>query len=133
MKLILDTNTYSAFMKGDANAVCVVKKSSHIFLPVPVIGELKFGFANGTLGQKNEAILSQFLNVQNVSILPCDEHTAHFYAHLKYQLKKKGTPIPINDVWIAALAIQHELPLFTYDSDFLTIPQLALVTSAREL
>jgi tRNA(fMet)-specific endonuclease VapC len=59
-----------------------------------------------------------------VEVLPCDEETAVRYAELKLQLKKAGTPIPLNDVWIAALVLQHQATLFTRDSDFERIPQL---------
>jgi len=92
-------------------------------MPVPVIAELRFGFLNGSKGRENEAILTLFLERPRVEVLCCDEETTVRYAELKLQLKKQGTPIPINDVWIAALALQHHATLFTRDSDFERIPQ----------
>jgi predicted nucleic acid-binding protein len=96
-------------------------------LPVPVIAELRFGFLNGTRGRKNEATLAEFLDAERVEVLACDERTTVFYAQLKAQLKQQGTPIPLNDVWIAALALQHQALLFTRDRDFDHLPQLPRV------
>lgn len=84
-------------------------------------------FLNGTRGRENEATLVRFLDRARVEVLPCDEDTAVRYAELKLQLKKQGTPIPLNDVWIAALVLQHQATLFTRDSDFERIPQLPRV------
>jgi tRNA(fMet)-specific endonuclease VapC len=92
-----------------------------------VIAELRVGFLSGTKGQKNEAVLSRFLDSPRVEWLACDQQTAHLYASLKFQLKRQGTPIPINDVWIAALVIQHNGVLYTRDSDFDRLPQVPRV------
>lgn len=127
MKLALDTNAYRLMMDGDAVATGLVRTAERILMPVPVIAELRFGFLNGTRGRENEAWLSRFLERARVDVLRCDEETTVRYAELKLQLKKQGTPIPINDVWIAALALQHHATLFTRDSDFERIPQLPRV------
>jgi tRNA(fMet)-specific endonuclease VapC len=124
MKLALDTNAYRLFMDGDAVAVALVRQADRVCLPVPVIAELRFGFLNGTRGRKNEATLAEFLDAERVQVLDCDERTTVFYAQLKAQLKKQGTPIPLNDVWIAALALQHQAVLLTRDRDFDHLPQL---------
>lgn len=124
MRIAIDTNTYRAFVDGDKSAARVVRQSELIGLPIPVLGELRYGFLNGTKGLKNEASLIKFMDSPRVSLLTCDEQTSHHYSLLKLQLKKQGTPIPINDVWIAALAIQHSLVLYTFDEDFTSIPQL---------
>lgn len=124
MKLALDTNTYRAFMDGAPITVRVVREAAQLLLPVPVLAELRFGFAKGTRGKQNEAALLQFLDSTRVRVLPCDELTTHFYAQLKLQLTRQGTPIPINDVWIAALVLQHGATLHSLDSDFDTLPQL---------
>ena len=104
-----------------------MRTAERILMPVPVIAELRFGFLNGTRGRENEAWLSRFLERPRVEVLRCDEETSIRYAELKLQLKKQGTPIPINDVWVAALALQHRATLFTRDSDFEHIPQLPRV------
>lgn len=127
MRIALDTNTYRAFMDGEPETVDIVRTAEEIWLPIPVLAELRFGFRKGTRGRGNEALLARFLDSRRVGMLACDEQTSHFYADLKLQLSKQGTPIPINDIWIAALALQHRLPLHTADTDFDRIPQLARV------
>lgn len=124
MKLALDTNTYRAFMDGVTSTVEVVRRADVIGMPVPVLAELRFGFAKGTKGKQNEAGLLQFLDSPRVRVLACDEVTTHVYAQLKLQLSRQGTPIPINDVWIAALVLQHGATLHTLDRDFDNVPQL---------
>lgn len=127
MRVCLDTNTYRLFMDSDTKAIEIIRTAETVFMPIPVLAELKCGFSNGTRGKQNEAFLVKFLDSSRVHLLKCDEHTAQYYAQLKLQLKKQGTPIPINDIWIAALALQYRLPLYTMDSDFDHIPQLARV------
>ena len=127
MKLALDTNAYRLVMEGEAKAVVLARTAERVLMPVPVLAELRFGFMNGTKGRENEAHLVRFLDRPRVAVLGCDEETAIRYAELKLQLKKQGTPIPINDVWIAALVLQHQATLFTRDSDFERVPQLPRV------
>ena len=127
MRIALDTNTYRAFMEGDSKAVGVVNSADELLLPVPVLAELRFGFAKGTRGRQNEAALTKFLDSPRVEVLSCDDQTSFHYAHLKLQLAKQGTPIPINDIWIAALVVQHGATLFTFDQDFNQLPQLARI------
>lgn len=111
-------------MDGEAKATRLVQTCETVLIPVPVIAELRFGFANGKKGALNEAILTRFLDASRVEVLSCDERTTPVYTMLKLQLKRQGTPIPINDVWIAALVIQHRGTLFTHDSAFDHLPQL---------
>lgn len=127
MRLALDTNTYSEFMKGNPTSVAVVQKASAIYLPVPVIAELRFGFLNGTKGKQNERTLNIFLAQDRVVSLSCDEQTCHHYAQIRFQLKRQGTPIPSNNIWIAALVLQYGLVLHTYDTDFNHISSLPRV------
>src|SRR5437868_3894338 len=103
MRIVIDTNAYTAFVRGDDHAVKVFRSASEIYLPVPVMAELRFGFLKGNRRTQNEARIVPFAETGRVTILPCDEQTTHFYAQLKVQLGGQGTPIPINDVWIAAL------------------------------
>jgi tRNA(fMet)-specific endonuclease VapC len=124
MKLAVDTNAYRAFTEGRESAVRWIRSADVLGIPVPVLAELRFGFLAGSKGRQNEAGLVRFLDSLRVRVLECDEYTSHFYAQLKLQLKSQGTPIPINDVWIASLALQHGMTLLTYDSDFGHIPQL---------
>jgi tRNA(fMet)-specific endonuclease VapC len=127
VRLALDTNAYRLMMDGDAEAARLVRTADHLLMPVPVLAELRFGFLNGTKGRENEANLVRFLDRPRIEVLRCDEETAVRFAELKLQLKKQGTPIPLNDVWIAALVLQHHATLFTRDSDFARIPQLPRV------
>lgn len=127
MRLALDTNTYRLVMEGDERAVKLVRTSEDILMPVPVIAELRYGFLNGTKGRENETFLTRFLDAPRVEILSCDDETTRHFAVLKLQLKRSGTPIPINDVWIAALVLQHGGVLFTRDSDFDRLPQVPRV------
>lgn len=127
MKLAIDTNAYRLMMEGQAEAVQLARTAQRLLMPVPVLAELRYGFMSGTKGRENEANLARFLDRARVEVLPCDEETATRYAELKLQLKKQGTPIPLNDVWIAALVLQHHATLFTRDSDFERIPQLVRV------
>lgn len=124
MRLALDTNAYRDVMDGTPRAVELVRTCDVVLIPVPVIAELRYGFARGTKGRRNEAFLEKFLDQERVDILVCDLDTARWYAQLKLQLKQQGTPIPINDVWIAALVLQHGAWLLTRDSDFDHLPQL---------
>ena len=124
MKLALDTNAYRLVMDGDDRATQLVQQAARVCLPVPVIAELRYGFLNGTKGKRNEAGLTRFLSQPRVEVLVCDDATTHLDAQLKLELKRAGTPIPINDVWIAALTLQHQAVLLTMDSDFDRLPQV---------
>lgn len=127
MRMALDTNRYRDFCEGDPEVVHRVKRAEHLFLPLPVVAELRAGFACGTMARKNEAVLNRFLNESRVSVLPLDEATCFLYARLFKQLREQGTPIPTNDLWIAALVEQHNLLLYTRDGHFKHLPQLPLL------
>jgi tRNA(fMet)-specific endonuclease VapC len=125
MRLALDTNAYGAAARGEARFVALTRRAHRIYLPFVVVGELRAGFAAGTLGRQNEAVLAQFLGTPRVSVLYADDQTTHHYAQLFAQLRRQGRPIPTNDLWIAALVIQHDLSLLTNDEHFSHLPQLA--------
>lgn len=127
MRMALDTNRYRDFCEGQPEAVSNVQQAEHVFLPLPVLGELRAGFACGTMARKNEAVLNRFLNESRVRVLCMDEATCFWYARLFKQLREQGTPIPTNDLWIAALVEQHNLILYTGDGHFKKLPQLPLL------
>ncbi len=127
MRLVLDTNAYRLVMEADVDAVAHVRAAEVVMLPVPVLAELRYGFLNGSKGQRNEAVLTRFLDQARVGILSCDDVTASEFARLKLQLKRQGTPIPLNDIWIAALTLQHRGTLFTRDKEFDRLPQVPRV------
>ena len=110
--------------------VSVVEALEHadeVWLPFIVLGELRAGFAVGTQGPHNEAVLRRFLLKTGVAVLYTDEQTTHHYADVYRQLRKQGTPIPTNDMWIAALVLQHSLLLCARDAHFDVLPQLPRV------
>lgn len=125
MKLALDTNAYSAAARGDTRSVALVQAAQHVYLPFVVLAELRAGFAAGTLGRRNEALLARFLSSPRVSVVYADEQTTHHYANVFAQLRRQGTPIPTNDVWIAAIVLQHDLALLTSNAHFSNLPQIA--------
>jgi tRNA(fMet)-specific endonuclease VapC len=101
-----------------------VETAEQVFLPFVVLAELRAGFAVGTRGRENERILRRFLNKPGVEALFASEATTRAYADLYRQLRTQGTPIPTNDLWIAALVIEHELVLCSRDGHFRHLPQL---------
>jgi tRNA(fMet)-specific endonuclease VapC len=125
MKIAVDSNRYTDFCKGIPAVVEVIENAAEIYIPLIVIAEQRAGFANGSSREKNEKTLTKFLNNDGVFILSPDDQTTFFYADLYFYLRKKGKPIPTNDLWIAALVLQHNLVLFDRDSDFDYLPQLA--------
>ena len=127
MRIALDTNRYTDFSRGEASIVKTLELADEVWLPFIVVGELRAGFAIGTQGPHNEAILRRFLLKPGVGVLYADEQTAHHYATIYRQLRKQGTPVPINDMWIAALVLQHSLGLCARDAHFDTLPQLTRV------
>ncbi len=125
MKIALDTNRYTDFCRGEAKVIDYVSQAERIFLPFIVLGELRAGFHVGTRARQNERMLTRFLNSPRVRLLLPDEQTTHHYASLFAQLRKKATPIPTNDIWIAALVVQHDLLLMARDAHFDHLPQLS--------
>ena len=124
MRIAVDTNRYRDFCAGVPEVVDQFRTAEKIHLPFAVLGELRAGFLCGTVVRKNESVLIQFLNRPRVRILFADEETTHHYARLFLQLRSQGTPIPTNDIWIAALVIQHDLPLYSRDGHFDHLPQV---------
>lgn len=124
MNIALDTNAYSDFMRGEADRVQIVRTARLIYLPLIVLAELRAGFAAGNQESTNAANLQRFLNSPRVQVLSPDEQTTHHYAQLYLQLRKKSVSIPTNDLWIAALVVQHNLILCTSDSHFQHLPQI---------
>jgi tRNA(fMet)-specific endonuclease VapC len=98
--------------------------ASKIYVPVIVIAELQCGFLRGNRREKNEERLRQFLSASVVEVLVPSVATAHVYAELWNWLRARGTPIPENDIWIGALAVQNGLKLYTRDAHFDALPQV---------
>ena len=127
MRLALDTNRYTDLCRGHAEVVHTVETADEVWLPFIVLGELRAGFAVGSQGPRNEATLRRFLLKPGVDVLYADEQTTHHYANVYRQLRKQGTPTPSNDMWIAALVLQHSLTLYDRDAHFDALPQVPRV------
>lgn len=124
MNVAIDTNRYVDFARGDTTVVERLRRFTGIFVPFVVIAELRAGFLCGTRAERNEAILTRFLVSPRVDVLQADEQTTHHYARLFRQLRVQGTPIPTNDLWTAALVVQHGLHLYARDRHFDHLPQI---------
>jgi tRNA(fMet)-specific endonuclease VapC len=114
--LILDTNALSALAEGEAALESLLRRAAQVALPVIVLGEYRYGIGLSREHVRYEQWLGEFLSTFRV--LEIDERTTAFYATVRTELKKAGTPIPSNDVWIAALCRQYSLPLLSRDAHF---------------
>jgi predicted nucleic acid-binding protein len=123
-KVMMDTSAYAAFMKGSPGIKEAVQQADEIVFNPVVLGELKAGFLMGRNEKKNRAILKDFLSSPRVIIADIDEETSERYAVIVQSLRIKGTPIPTNDLWIAASAMQHGLKVLTTDKHYLEVPQI---------
>ena len=124
MKVLLDTSAYSALLRGHQSVLDVMRRSETVAVSAVVLGELYSGFRAGNRWAENTAQLAQFLRKPSVRVLDVTEETALRYAEVDVYLRKKGRPIPRNDVWIAAAALEHGLQLLTLDDRFREIPLL---------
>jgi predicted nucleic acid-binding protein len=126
-KLLIDTNVYNYAFNGDPEIIQTLQRAQKISICAITIGELLSGFKAGTNESQNRAELGEFLDSPRVQLLVVDEDTSEFYAEILNALKKKGNPIPTNDIWIAAIALQHGLKLYTNDQHFKYVPGILLV------
>jgi len=127
VNLLIDSNRFTDFARGNSDVVERFELANRLWMSLIVLGELRGGFAVGTKRHDNEQILEQFLKRSAVKVLILDEETVGHYAVIYSSLRRGGTPIPTNDMWIAALAIQHDLTLDTRDQHFGHVPGLKLV------
>jgi len=121
---MLDTSAYAAFKRGHAEAASALRKFPEILLPAIVLGELWAGFEVGSKRDHNRQELAAFLASSRVALAPVTGETAARYAVIYAYLRGNGRPIPTNDLWIAALAMEHGATLLTADAHFLHIPQI---------
>jgi tRNA(fMet)-specific endonuclease VapC len=124
MRVAIDTNRLTDLLRGDARLAERLVVCDEVWVPLVVLGEIKAGFHGGTQRHRNEALLQRFLAKATVSVLLPGRETAEHYARIFVQLKRAGTPVPDNDLWIAALALEHDLTLITRDRHFDRISQL---------
>jgi tRNA(fMet)-specific endonuclease VapC len=126
VKVLLDTSAYSALCRGHQAILDVVQRSETVAVSAVVLGELYSGFRAGNRWAENTTQLAQFLSKPTVRVLNVTPETALRYAEVDVYLRKKGRPIPRNDVWIAAVALEHGLQLLTLDVHFREIPLLLI-------
>ncbi len=128
MKLVLDTNIYADYAEGVAEIVdAVAQYGESLFIPGIVLGELNYGFLKGGKQQLNERKLRQFISRFKVEIIDVDENVARKYAMIYLSLERKGTKIPINDVWIAACCMEIGGTLLTRDKHFTQVEQIEVI------
>lgn len=123
-KIALDTDVSIKFLNGDKSIDILIAKHSEVYLPAIVVGELLFGALNSTHAEQNLARHKKL--IQRAKILEITEATANIYAKTRLSLKKKGKPIPENDLWIAAVCIEHKVPFLSNDEHFKDIDNLLL-------
>jgi tRNA(fMet)-specific endonuclease VapC len=122
--ILLDTNCYAAYRAGDNRVLDALTSAETVWMSVIVLGELYAGFRGGTKMLENQQQLDLFLAKPTVRILEAGKESAEIFGELKDQLKKAGTPIPINDVWIAAHTMESGSVLVSYDRHFKVISGL---------
>ena len=124
MRVLLDTNAYSDWRRhGKWNRS--ISTASDVLIPSIVLGELRYGFQGSSLQVENETKLDAFLRHTRVRIVSVGDETSRVYAHLKHFLRQEGSPIPENDIWIAALAVEYSVPLLTSGAHFSCLPQVS--------
>ena len=125
-KILLDTNAYSSYLAGNERVFDVLTKATTVYMSIFVLSELYAGFKGGLKEKNNVVILNKFLAKPTVHILDATSETAELFGIIKNTLKKTGTPLPINDIWISSHAIETGAVVITYDQYFKQIPGLRL-------
>ena len=130
MRILLDTNAYVALLSGEKAVLDALGAADTVYVSVFVLGELHCGFRGGSRPRENRDILTRFLRKPTVKILHATPETAEIFGEIKQRLRAAGTPIPINDVWISAHAIETGAVVVTYDKHFDRVPGLRAWDSA---
>ena len=123
-RLALDTSAYSRLRAGDTRVRDLIASADSVLVPTPVLGELHGAFELGSRVRENRVALSEFLDEPFVQVTPVSESVARHYGRVFASLRRAGTPIPANDIWIAACAIDQGACLLTFDRDFERIAAL---------
>ncbi|MDF1537016.1 MAG: type II toxin-antitoxin system VapC family toxin [bacterium] len=123
-RILLDTSAYSALFRGDEQVRVILQEVEEVALNPVILGELLGGFAGGIYEKRNRGLIKEFLSTPRVRVYPIDADTSERYAAVWFHLRRQGTPIPTNDLWIAASAMQHGLAVLTADRHFLKVPQV---------
>jgi predicted nucleic acid-binding protein len=124
--VILDTNALSAWADGQPEIKPVLVSATKLVVPAVVLGEFDFGIRQSRHYRRYTGWLQRSL--QHAEIAVVDEETAKLYGEIRLALKKAGTPIPLNDAWIAAAAAQYQLPVLSRDSHFDAVRNITRVS-----
>ena len=127
MKVLLDTNRLSDALLQVDDVIERLESAEAIYVPVVALGEMRSGFLHGRRAKENESRLQWFLAQDGVSTVGLDAPVSHRYAEIHHALRARGTPIPTNDLWIAAIAIEHGLVVYSRDAHFAAVPGLARI------
>ena len=131
MKRLLDTNAYVALKRGDPHVAELVRSCEALYVSIIVLGELYFGFHDGSRRRQNLSELALFLSHPYVSIAFLSQTTADRFGRIATQLKRAGTPIPTNDIWIAAQAMELGVEVISFDAHFGRVPGLVIVNPSE--
>jgi tRNA(fMet)-specific endonuclease VapC len=118
MRVLLDTNAYSALIAGQPEVGERIREAEEVLFSTVVLGELLFGFHNGSRYEQNRRLLDEFLQERRVRIVTLSLATAERFGEIFASLRKRGKPIPTNDIWIAAQAIENDSELLSADPHF---------------
>lgn len=127
-RILIDTSVYASFKRKETVAIVELRRVEYIGINIMILGEILSGFKGGKRDKQNIEELNLFLDSQRVHLIQIDEETAAFYAEIYWDLRRKGKPVPSNDMWVAASAMKHGLALFTFDEHFNNINVLLLKT-----
>ena len=126
-RLTLDTSAYSHLRAGHEVVLDLATAADSIFVPVTVLGELYGAFELGSRRRENQATLTEFLSEPFVTVVPATSSVARHYGRIYAELRRAGTPIPVNDMWIAAATVETGSCLLTFDADFASVQSLDCV------
>lgn len=127
MKVLIDTNAYSELCRGNGHIRSVLESADEICVPTIVLGELFAGFFLGTRRRQNGEELDAFLGLPGVTVTAPSKNIAERYGELVRSLRQRGTPIPTNDIWIAATALETAARVLSLDAHFSDIPGIMTV------
>jgi len=125
MRVLLDTNAYTALFRGDQAVAERVRRADHVLMSTVVVGELLFGFRNGSRYETNRRDLEEFIESAYVTLLPVTFITSDRFGRISSALRRKGRPIPTNDIWIAAHAMESGAELLSFDRHFEEVDGIA--------
>jgi tRNA(fMet)-specific endonuclease VapC len=125
-RLVLDTSAYSRMRAGHATVLDLIAAAEVVFVPVVALGELEAGFELGSRERENRTILAEFLDEPFVLVLPVTREVARRYGEIFAKLRRAGTPISVNDIWIAAATLDCGGHLLTFDNDFRAVDGLSM-------